>query len=145
MEPTKFEDIYARCRGRIRDYDKENYTEELFEQSERDLLNLAIDDFCDTCIQDITSYDDELEMFNVQLSRKEQSILSYAMIIHWLEPYIYNSDALKNAMSTKDFSFFSPANLLEKMHNLYDFSIKKFNAEVNAYSFMVNNVSELNQ
>lgn len=145
MNPTTFEEIYARCRGRIRDYDKSGLSDELFKQSERDLLELAIDDFSKDCAQDISSYDDVLECFNVELSRSEKSILSYAMIVHWLEPYIYNSDALKNAMSTKDFTFFSPANLLEKMHNLYDFSIKKLHSEINSYSFRMNNVSELNK
>ena len=35
---TTFESIYARCRGRIRDYDKEGYTDEMFADAENDLL-----------------------------------------------------------------------------------------------------------
>lgn len=142
---TSFESIYARCRGRIKDYDKEGYTDELFEQAERDLLTLAIDDFSDICVQDLNDYNEELKEFNVDLSRKEQNILSLGMIVHWIEPYIYNSDALRNAMSTKDFTFFSPANLLEKMTDLYKLSQENLRAEMNAYSFRMNNVSELNK
>ena len=142
---TSFESIYARCRGRIKDYDKEGYTDELFEQAERDLLTLAIDDFSDICVQDLNDYNDELKEFNIDLSRKEQNILSLGMIVHWIEPYIYNSDALRNAMSTKDFTFFSPANLLEKMTDLYKLSQESLRAEMNAYSFRMNDVSELNK
>lgn len=142
---TSFETIYARCRGRIKDYDKEGYTDELFEQAERDLLTLAIDDFSDICVQDLNDYNEELKEFNVDLSRKEQNILSLGMIVHWIEPYIYNSDALRNAMSTKDFTFFSPANLLEKMTDLYKLSQENLRAEMNAYSFRMNDVSELNK
>lgn len=142
---TSFESIYARCRGRIKDYDKEGYTDELFEQAERDLLTLAIDDFSDICVQDLNDYNDELKEFNIDLSRKEQNILSLGMIVHWIEPYIYNSDALRNAMSTKDFTFFSPANLLEKMTDLYKLSQENLRAEMNAYSFRMNDVSELNK
>lgn len=142
---TSFESIYARCRGRIKDYDKEGYTEELFEQAERDLLTLAIDDFSDICVQDLNDYNEELKEFNIDLSRKEQNILSLGMIVHWIEPYIYNSDALRNAMSTKDFTFFSPANLLEKMTDLYKLSQENLRAEMNAYSFRMNDVSELNK
>lgn len=109
---TTFESIYARCRGRIKDYDKEGYTDEMFAAVEKDLLQAAIDDFVDICAKDLTDYDEELEEFNITLSRKEQSILALSMIVHWLEPYVFNSDALKNAMSTKDFSMFSPAKLL---------------------------------
>lgn len=142
---TPFEDIYARCRGRIRDYDKEGYTDELFAQAEQDLLEAAIDDFSDICVQDLTDYDTELQEFNIALSRKEQSILALSMIVHWLEPYVYNSDALKNAMSTKDFSVFSPAKLLEQMKDLLQQSERKLKAEMNGYSFRVNKVSELTE
>ncbi len=145
MTPTSFESIYARCRTRIRDYDKEGYTDELFQQMERDLLDAAIDDFADICVQDLTNLDDELEQFNIELSRKEQSILALSMIVHWLEPYVYNSDALKNVMSTKDFSLFSPANLLEKMTDLLQMSNRRLSAEMNLYSFKVNNVSALTE
>lgn len=145
MTPTSFESIYARCRTRIRDYDKEGYTDELFQQMERDLLDAAIDDFADICVQDLTNLDDELEQFNIELSRKEQSILALSMIVHWLEPYVYNSDALKNVMSTKDFSLFSPANLLEKMTDLLQMSNRRLSAEMNLYSFRVNNVSALTE
>lgn len=142
---TPFENIYARCRGRIRDYDKEGYTDEMFAQAEQDLLEVAIDDFSDICIQDLTDYDIELQEFNIELSRKEQSILALSMIVHWLEPYVYNSDALKNAMSTKDFSVFSPAKLLEQMKDLLQQSERKLKAEMNGYSFRVNKVSELTE
>ena len=142
---TPFENIYARCRGRIRDYDKEGYTDEMFAQAEQDLLEVAIDDFSDICIQDLTDYEIELQEFNIELSRKEQSILALSMIVHWLEPYVYNSDALKNAMSTKDFSVFSPAKLLEQMKDLLQQSERKLKAEMNGYSFRVNKVSELTE
>ena len=140
---TSFESIYARCRGRIKDYDKEGYTDEMFSMAERDLLEAAIDDFADICTQDLTDYDVELEEFNITLTRTEQKILALSMIVHWLEPYVYNSDALKNAMSTKDFSVFSPAKLLEQMRGLLEWSQKRLKAEMNGYSFRVNKVSEL--
>ena len=142
---TSFESIYARCRGRIKDYDKEGYTDEMFSMAERDLLEAAIDDFADICTQDLTDYDVELEEFNITLTRKEQSILALSMIVHWLEPYVYNSDALKNAMSTKDFSVFSPAKLLEQMKDLLEQSQKKLKAEMNLYSFKANSVSALTE
>ena len=142
---TTFESIYARCRGRIKDYDKEGYTDEMFATVEKDLLQVAIDDFVDICTQDLTDYDEELEEFNITLTRKEQSILALSMIVHWLEPYVYNSDALKNAMSTKDFSMFSPAKLLEQMKGLLEQSQKKLKAEMNLYSFKANSVSALTE
>ena len=142
---TTFESIYARCRGRIRDYDKEGYTDEMFKMAEKDLLQAAIDDFVDICTQDLTDYDQDLQVFNNPLSRTELSFLALSMIVHWLEPYVYNSDALKNAMSTKDFSMFSPAKLLEQMKGLLEQSQQKLKAEMNLYSFKVNSVAALTE
>lgn len=69
------------------------------------------------------------------MTRKEQSILALSMIVHWTEPYVYNSDALRNQMSTKDFTFFSPANLLEQMSALLTESRYQLKAAINEYSF----------
>lgn len=135
MANTKFEDVYARCRARIKDYDSQAYSEELFEEAEHSLLVAAIDDFADICQQDLTDYDDDLLEWNIELTRKEQSILALAMIVHWAEPYVYNSDALRNMMSTKDFTFFSPANLLEKMTALLTYSRNQLKAAINDYSY----------
>lgn len=117
----------------------------MFAQVEQDLLESAIDDFADICGQDLADYDIELQQFNVELTRKEQSILALSMIVHWLEPYVYNSDALKNAMSTKDFSVFSPAKLLEQMRGLLQQSERKLKAEMNLYSFKSNDVAGLTE
>lgn len=62
---TRFEDIYARCRARIKDYDKYGVSDELFEEAEHDLLMAAIDDFSEICRQDITDYDDDLLEWNI--------------------------------------------------------------------------------
>jgi hypothetical protein len=61
----------------------------MFADADNDLLQAAIEDFADICVQDLTDYDDELQQFNVTLTRKEQSILALSMIVHWLEPYVY--------------------------------------------------------
>lgn len=51
----------------------------MFADAEGDLLQAAIDDFADICVQDLTDYDDELQQFNVTLTRKEQSILALSI------------------------------------------------------------------
>ena len=57
---TTFESIYARCRGRIRDYDKKGYTDEMFAAAEKDLLQAAIDDFVDICVQSCSTLKEEI-------------------------------------------------------------------------------------
>lgn len=140
---TKYEDIYARYRARVKDYNFLNYTEEAQAEMEHDLLMAAIDDFVDICKQDLTDHDDDLEEFNIELTRKEQSILALGMVCHWVEPFVYDSDALQNSLSTKDFSLYSPANLLEKMTTLMTTTQRQLRAEINLYSFRNGEIVEL--
>ena len=112
---TAYEDIYARYRSRVRNYDMLDLEMAQGELYQKDLLELAIEDFEEICKQDLENRDDELRSFGIELTAREKNILSLGMVVHFVEPYVYNTDALQNALSTKDFSLYSPANLLEKM------------------------------
>lgn len=142
---TDFEDVYARFRGKVMNYDIVELGEEVAFNYERELLMESISDFSDVCSKDLHDYDSDLEMFNVTLSEKEISILSLGMVQHFLEPYVYNTDALQNSISTKDFQFYSPANLLEKMTELLNETQKDLRRAINMYSFRNGNISGLNK
>ena len=115
---TKYEDIYERYRARVRNYDLLDYDSAVVNEIQLDLLNLSISDFEDVCVKDLSDRDDGLLLFNIDLSNREKDILALGMVLHFVEPYVYNTDSLRNALNTKDFSLYSPANLLEKMTEL---------------------------
>lgn len=140
---TKFEEIYARYRGRVLNYDMLGLEELMAEEYEKNLLMLSISDFSDICLKDLSDFDDESCEFNVSLSDKEVNILSLGMVQHFLEPYVYNTDALQNSISTKDFTFYSPANLLEKMTDLLNETQKDLRRAINMYSFRNREISGL--
>jgi len=94
---TSFESIYARYRSRIRDYDFISYDEAMQDAVQRSLLENAIDDFSEFCSKDLTMDEDNVGHFKEELSRREQEILALGMICHWVEPFVYNTDALQNA------------------------------------------------
>lgn len=142
---TKYEEVYERYRARVRNYDFLNYNSAVRDVYQFDLLMLSISDFEDVCVQDLNDRDDEVLAFNINLTNREKDILALGMVLHFVEPYVYNTDALQNAMSTKDFSLYSPANLLEKMTDLMTTTEARLRREINLYSFRNGEISRLTE
>ena len=143
MNHTTFEEVFSRFRSRVRNYDFLEFDDFTILQYQYSLLIQSVFDFSDICKTDIEDYDSELMVFNQKLTGKEINILSLGMMVHFLEPYVYNTDALQNAISTKDFSVYSPANLLEKMTELLKETKKELKKEINLYSFKNGEISDL--
>ena len=142
---TKYEEVYERYRARVRNYEFLDYDAITRDEYQHDLLVLAISDFEDVCKQDLSDRDDETLRFNITLTNREKDILALGMVFHFVEPYVYNTDALQNALNTKDFTLYSPANLLEKMTDLMDLTNRRLKGEINLYSFRNGEISGLTQ
>lgn len=142
---TKYEEIFDRYRARVRNYDFLDYDAITRLEYQKDLLALAVGDFEDICKQDLNNREDDILSFSVTLTNREKDILALGMVLHFVEPYVYNTDALQNALNTKDFSLYSPANLLEKMTELMEMTEKRLRREINLYSFRNNEISGLTE
>lgn len=46
-------------------------------------------------------------------------IVSNGMIVQWLKPYVYRQENLENVMNTRDYTMYSPAELLMRIGNAY--------------------------
>ncbi len=142
---TKYEEIFDRYRARVRNYDFLDYDAITRLEYQKDLLALAVSDFEDICKQDLNDREDDILSFAATLTNREKDILALGMVLHFVEPYVYNTDALQNALNTKDFSLYSPANLLEKMTELMEMTEKRLRREINLYSFRNNEISGLTE
>lgn len=96
---------------------------ELDDQDCRDMLVpyviAAANKFNSACIEDLNDRDEDLQQFNVDLSDEVIDILVDFMVVAWLKHKLYNSDLLRNGMSTKDYTVFSPANLQNQIRITY--------------------------
>ena len=142
---TKYEEIFDRYRARVRNYDFLDYDAITRLEYQKDLLALAVSDFEDICKQDLNDREDDILSFAATLTNREKDILALGMVLHFVEPYVYNTDALQNALNTKDFSLYSPANLLEKMTELMEMTEKRLRREINLDSFRNNEISGLTE
>ncbi len=87
------------------------------------------------CKIDLTDRDDKLQEFNNKLDDEILDIISESMVVAWLQPKLNNEENLVNALSTKDYSVYSPANLLDKISNVYEIARKNAKKMIGNYSF----------
>ena len=106
----------------------------------RDYMKKAVASFNKVCVYDLISgQDDTGEQYDVEVADEDVDeivdIVSEGMVVQWLKPYVYKQELLENALSTRDFTTFSPANLLEKVRLLYAKAQKDYMQMIRDYSY----------
>ena len=98
-------------------------------------MKSACTKFAKVCEVDLYDIDDELQEFSADLSDEVIDIISENMLVEWLKPKVLFSDNLSNVLNTKDFSMYSPANLLKELRETLSYLRRNARALVNNYSF----------
>lgn len=62
-------------------------------------------------------------------------IVSDGMIVQWLKHYIYHQEILQNVMNTRDYSLYSPAELILRVGNAYNEAKKSYIQSIREYSY----------
>ena len=145
MEGTSFEEIYNRAITRFRDYTWLKYSDEDKEYLLRNYLRFAQSDFAPVCLENLEDYNDERGAFNIVLSQTVIDILAAGVSYYWLDAKIMNSENLRNYMSTKDYTYFSPANLLREMTALKEMAWKEYNRRMTMYGYFKADISTLSK
>lgn len=111
---TPLKDIYNLFLNQIDDDIIACLADEVVDDMLLTYLKGSITEF-NTCIKDITIEGDSI---SCDLDLDEQFILVRGMIIYWLNPKILSQNIIKNRMTSRDYSQYSPANLLDKLIKL---------------------------
>jgi hypothetical protein len=135
--------IFEQFKDKITDYDLPQFEAEMQNDILCNIQRKACAKFKRICKSDLSDRDDELMQFNVELSEEEIDILTEWMVNIWLTPLLNNMDNMRNKLSTKDFSMFSPANLLITMQNVHTTSRKRAKSMMNEYSYVNNDFDKL--
>lgn len=140
---TLYSKIHSRAIAKFLDYDLIKFDESSRESILKEYLLSASLDFSPVCKEDLSDRDDELAQFNQDLSDDVIEILATGEAYYWVLPRVNNSENLRNMMSTKDYSFFSPANLLSQLQSLRDSLRKDFRRKIVDYTYRNSNLSDL--
>ena len=133
---TTYDAIYERAIFRFMDYDFLKLSNDQRASMLERHLRSAIVDFQSSCQTDLTQRDETLKTFKEALTDEEQEILSLGVAYYWVSFKALNSDLLRNNMSTRDYSYFSPANLLGEVRALRDTLKKEYEDRIIAYSYL---------
>ena len=131
---TLYNDIFERFEGKITDYDLKDLLDVNQLMVEILLLNSAISDF-NECKQDLSNRDDSTVTFNIVLTDLEIEVLSLYMVKQWTSQFKNNQDLLENVLSPNSFTRYSPANKINAVIGLYDYSIIEAEIKVSKYIF----------
>lgn len=130
---TPIEVVYRPFLNSIEDQEWLLVSNEVIEDILLDLLEKATVDFT-ICKKNLNI--DYVDMsFYEDLELDEIVILSKAMMIHYLDPKILREDNLKQAVTSKDFSKLSNANMLDKLLKLKDTTRKELDRYLSNYDY----------
>ena len=65
------------------------------------------------------------------------------MLVQWMKPYVYRQENLENVLNTKDFTTYSPAELLLRISNAYAKVQKDYTNMIREYSYSHGDLSDL--
>lgn len=138
---TDFSVVYGSFLSKVTDTDLSDMTEQDANSVMSDLLKQATVKFSESCKKDLS--DVMTTGFVSDLDDYEVDILSELMVEAWYKPHINYTDLLRNKLSTKDFTTFSPANLQKENRESYELAHKRARSMINEYSFRMNNIGDL--
>lgn len=133
---TPFESVYDKFRDKITDYDLPKMTEQNRTTLMTNYLTSSCVAFKRWCIDLDLTRDSNAQTFSIDLNDEEIEILATGMAYYWINPKVMSSDNVKNSMSTRDWSSFSPAELLLRLTELKKQLYKDFKSAAVEYSFL---------
>ena len=101
-------------------------------------LKRALTAFRKNCKHDLfTTGNDLLRQFAVEIPDDELDeiveIVSEGMVVQWLKQYLNQQELLQMVLNTRDFSQYSPAELLMRVGNAYNTAYKNYTQMIREY------------
>lgn len=111
-------------------------------------MKRAIAEFKKICKYDLTSTaDDIIREFHVEVAPEDMdelaNIISEGMLAQWMKPYVYRQENLENVLNTRDFTSYSPAELLLRIKDTYSMVQRGFTNMMREYSYNHGDLTDL--
>ena len=111
-------------------------------------MKRALSAFRKNCKYDLfTTGNDTTRTFSVDIPEADLTeiadIVSEGMVGQWLKPYVNKQENLENVLNTKDFTTYSPAELLMRVGNAYAKVQKDYTNMIREYSYNHGDLSDL--
>ena len=103
-------------------------------------LKRAVTEFKKNCEYDLfTTANDDIRSFDIDVQNGDLyeivDIVSDGMVAEWMKPFQFNQDLLQNAISTRDYSVYSPSELQLRVGNARRQAHADFIQKIREYSY----------
>lgn len=111
-------------------------------------MKRAMSAFRKNCKHDLFTTGNDIDRrFEVDIPEDDlielTDIISEGMVVQWLKPYVYKQELLENVLNTKDFTTYSPAELLLRVGNAYTKAQKDYKDMIREYSYNHGDLTDL--
>lgn len=111
-------------------------------------MKRAIAEFRHICLYDFSSTEDDLiRKFKVDVNDEDinelADIISEGMLVQWMKPFTYKQENLEGALNTRDFTTYSPSELLLRIKDAYNSAKKNFTNMMREYSYNHGDLTDL--
>lgn len=111
-------------------------------------MKRAISAFRNVCKYDLdTTGDDTIREFDVDIPENDleeiADIVSEGMLVQWMKPFTYKQESLETVLNTRDFTTYSPAELLLRVGNAYKTAQQDFTQMIREYSYVHGDLTDL--
>lgn len=133
---------------KISEYDLLALEDGLREETIDGYMVRALSRFRKNCKVDLfTTRDDYAREFDVDASAADldelADIVSDGMLVQWLKPYVNQQELLQNVLNTRDYTQYSPAELLMRVGNAYQAAQRDYTQSIREYSYNHGDLSDL--
>lgn len=134
--------------SKISEYEFYNMDEDIRTEVVDGFMKRAVSEFRKNCKYDLFSTaDDDMRAFDVEIADNDLDeivdIISEGMLVQWMKPFLYNQENLEQQLNTRDFTIYSPAELLMRIGNAHAAARKNYTNMVREYSYNHGNLKEL--
>lgn len=134
--------------SKISEYDFYDMDEEIRAEAVDGFMKRAVSEFRKNCKYDLFSTaSDENREFDVDIDGDDLDeivdIISEGMLIQWMKPFLYNQENLEQQLNTRDFTIYSPAELLMRIGNAHATAKKNYINMIREYSYNHGNLRGL--
>ena len=110
-------------------------------------MKRACAQFDKICKYDLSTRDDVLREFAETIPEEDiveiADIVSEGMLVYWMKPFVYRQENLEQNLNTKDFTSYSPAELLYRIRGAYTSAQKDFVGMQREYSYRHGDLTDL--
>lgn len=112
-------------------------------------MKRALGMFHKVCPYDfVSTRDDNIREFDLTVEvgvlTEIVDIVTEGMLEQWLKPYLFRQENLETVLNTKDYSSYSPAELLYRIKDTYQMAKRDFKNRTYEYSYDHGDLTELN-